>query len=130
MPNPIGIPTPNITPNNLNRTSIRTTNPSDTGNLAPTIPITAKNLVTVRGIINYWNHGVRRVYHEHIACFYRRCGVELSSFVRVVALRDVRVHMALFCGGCGALGWMRTDCHFTSYAGGDGGCGAGVGAFD
>lgn len=39
--------------------------------------------------------------------------------------------MALFCGwcfrGCGALGsWA--DCHLTSYAGGDGGSGAGVGA--
>lgn len=56
--------------------------------------------------------------------------MELSSFVRIVALRDIRVHMALFRGGRVALGWMWTDCHFTSYAGGEEGCGAGVGAFD
>lgn len=89
MPDPIGIPTHGITPNHLRRTTIRTPDAPDppvSGYLASTFRVTAYNLVTVQRIINYWNHGIRRVYHEDIACFYRRCGVELSAFCWIMAL--------------------------------------------
>lgn len=117
MPKKIPIPTNRIAPYHLPDAPIRTTDPPDApgrvaGDLPPAIGVAAQDVVVGRWVIDYRYHGIRRVYHEDVACFHGGRDAQLAPFRGVVALREVRVGSVLFRDGrAGALG--RADGHFT-----------------